>query len=133
MKTTRALVIDRIARENIERVIKYAFDHKIKIEVMRKMVTGEVVAPGYSPNYTCEIFNGYRVVLSIEEHPMGWCRHISISVDGGLLPSIEAAKLIIKEFGFESPLENCVTRIEEIPDDIERPQAIEVIEPIRKI
>ena len=129
---TRALVIDQIAKKDIERVIKYAFVHKIPIETMRKMVSGEVVAPGYSPNYSCEIFQGYRVVLSIEEHPMGWCRHISISVDGGMLPSIEATKLIIKEFGFESPLENCMTRIEEMPDDIERPKAIDVIEPINQ-
>ena len=124
MSGIRALVIDQTAKEDIERVIKYAFDHKIPIEIMRKMVSGEVVAPGFSPNYSCEIFQGYRVVFSIEEHPMGWCRHISISVDGGMLPSIEAAKLIIKEFDFENPLEKCVTHIEEMPDDIERPQAI---------
>jgi len=128
----RPLIIDQEAKKNITRVIKYDFDHKMNTEIMNKLIIGEIVAPGFSPNYSCEIFNGYRIVFSVEEHPMGWCRHISISVPGGKLPNIEAARLIIKEFDFENDLEDCITRIEKIPDDLFRPMAIEIIEPIKE-
>lgn len=124
----RKLLIDKKA---VARVVKYAFDNKIERETLEKMVKKEVAPVGDSPEYTCYLFDGFRVVFSIENHPMGWCRHISISVNSTVkVPSIEAAKMIMEEFGFQTPLEDCYVELEETGDP-ERPNAIYVIEPIK--
>jgi hypothetical protein len=44
---------------------------------------------------------GYRAAISFEEQPAGIMRHLSVSVDTpGRVPSMEAVKMIAKEFGF---------------------------------
>jgi hypothetical protein len=51
--------------------------------------------------------DGYRVVFSIEEQPIGWCRHLSVSVDKkGKYPTPQAVELIMQEFGMGNDIDN---------------------------
>lgn len=61
------------------------------------------------------IEHGYRCAFSFEEHPIGLCRHLSISVESDVdetLPSREAAIIIARAFGV-SLNDGCTTWIEE--------------------
>jgi len=127
----RPLVIDAEAKRDIAKVVKYAFDNKIELETLKKMVENELPPIGDTPEHLCYIFKDFRVVFSVEHHPMGWCRHISISVPShNKMPSIEASEMLIEEFGFQTPLRNCHVSIEET-DDPERKHAINIIEAMK--
>jgi hypothetical protein len=64
---------------------------------------------GDYPNHSMKISQGYRVVFSIEEQPVGWCKHLSVSVDAvGRLPCQEAVELIMKEFGMGNDIHDCL-------------------------
>lgn len=103
----RILQIDKKAKEAILRLKLYAENHKVDLETMKKMVNRIVSPVGDNLNYVCYLHDGYRIVFSIEEHPSGWYRHISISVENNTLPSISSTELIMKEFGFQGAVENC--------------------------
>ena len=48
---------------------------------------------------------GFRAVYSIEEHPIGWCRHLSVSVSTkNRVPSVPAVEMIMHEFGFKGTI-----------------------------
>jgi len=127
----RPLLIDAEAKKNIAKVVEHAFANKIQIETLQKMVANELPPIGDTPEHSCYIFKDFRVVFSIEQHPMGWCRHMSVSVPSDTkVPSIEAIEMLTEEFGFQTPLRNCHVRIEETGDP-ERPRAINVIEAMK--
>ena len=127
----RPLLIDQKAKEDIAKVVEYAFANKIETETLKKMVDEKAPPVGDLPGYSCHIFKDFIVVFSIENHPMGWCRHMSISVpNNGKVASIEATEMIMEEFGFQTPLRNCHVRIEETGDPI-RPYAVNVIEAMK--
>src|SRR5262245_60720176 len=47
---------------------------------------------------------GFTAVISFEEQPVGLCKHLSVSIDKhGMLPNLEAVKMIGKEFGIVDP------------------------------
>jgi hypothetical protein len=127
----RPLLIDQKAKKDIAKVVEYAFANKIETETLQKMVDGEASAVGDLPGYSCHLFKDFRVVFSIEHHPMGWCRHMSISVPSDTkMPSIEATQMIMEEFDFQTPIRNCHVQIEETGDTI-RPRAINIIEAMK--
>ena len=127
----RPLLIDNKAKKDIAKVVEHAFANKIQIETLQKMVKNEVPAVGDLSGYSCYIFKDFRVVFSIEHHPMGWCRHMSISVPSDTkLPSVGAVQMIMEEFGFQTPIRNCHVRVEDT-GDLERPRAVNIIEAMK--
>lgn len=53
------------------------------------------------PEFTIEIPRGFTVTYTIEEQPIGLCRHISVSVDTpGRLPNSHALAWLLEAFGF---------------------------------
>lgn len=72
------------------------------------MKGGTMIVPGNVPQRVFETPEGYRVVYSIEKHPGGRARHLSMSVYGekGSLPSIEAVATIMKLLGFKTNILN---------------------------
>ena len=71
-----------------------------------------------------------RIVFSIEEQPIGLCRHISISLDASkFLPSTKSMNKIIKKFGFEEEIDNCYVYVEEF----DYANAVNIIEPIKEL
>lgn len=120
MKTMRCLVIDEAAKERINQTKKYAEANFLSLGQILEMIEGpKKFCVGDNPNFTCELFDGFRIVYSIMEYPNkhtkeseGYHRHISISVSGSGLPNVEAVKMIMKEFGFKNEFEKCVVFLE---------------------
>lgn len=111
----RALLIDEKSKESVAKTMQYAEDHRYSRPYLLALMNGSnVSAPGDDPGHCCYFFEGFKSVFTIEEQPMGWSRHISISVaDIEKVPHIEAVKMIMKEFGFDKPLEECHVYIED--------------------
>lgn len=105
----RPLIIDSDAQKRIAKVLAYAESHKFTKNQMVLLSQGYGVVAGDNPEFCCHLEVGFRVVFCIEEQRIGWSKHLSVSVDDPeKVPSIEAVKLIMKEFGIESPLEKGV-------------------------
>jgi hypothetical protein len=103
----RALVIDNDAKARIASLKAHAERNIISLAEMKKLIeTGNVI--GDDDANSIDLFHGFRVVYSLEEHPMGLCHHISISVDTpGKLPNEFAVQAIMDEFGFPLKLRQC--------------------------
>jgi len=61
----------------------YARDHPMSLDALKNtLVTGEGQVERDSQLETL-LDNGYRVVYTVEEQPIGFCHHVSISKDNG--------------------------------------------------
>lgn len=124
----RPLIIDENARAEIAKVLEFAELNRIYEDEMRARVA---VPKGYSPpgddsHHVCHIDVGFRCVLTVEEQPFGWCKHLSVSVDDTeKVPHPASIKILMQEFGMNKSLEECYVYIEEVS-----PKAVNIICPI---
>jgi hypothetical protein len=102
----RALLLDEEAQEKIARCRRYAEENRLSMERILQL-NDERKSPGEAdPNYLCEVRFGYRICFTIEQQQVGWCRHISISVDTpGMFPNVFAVDLLLSEFGFRGSIQ----------------------------
>lgn len=106
--------------KTIEQLKEYADKNRVSkpflVALHNALQKGEqVTAFGDNPEYSTFVDVGnqaYRVVFTIEEQPIGWCNHISISLNKSFLPYETAVEEIIKKFGMK-PLEESHFYIEE--------------------
>lgn len=110
----RLLVINDEVRSTIKKLIEYAESHQYSLDDLLDIKNKQLSVAGDEPEFSCEIPDGFRVVYTIENQPMGKVRHISISISGekGKLPNPAAVEMIISEFGFKNKLEDCHVSIE---------------------
>ena len=105
------LVIDDSVREEIKRVVVYAERHRMTIEDLQAITSGEKFPPGYSDEYCLKISDHYKVVYTQEYQPDDTLyHHLSVSVPGrlsGMIPSPEAVMSIMEEFEMGSDLNDC--------------------------
>lgn len=105
---TRVAVIDEAARAEIAALCLHADSHRLALDEQRRIAQGERPPIGDDPDFVLTISGVYRCVFSIEKHPIGWCRHLSISIiapnSARPLPSPEAMQAIAQEFGFRGNL-----------------------------
>ena len=105
---TRVAVLDEAARAEIAALCLHADLHRLPLEEQRRIATGERPPVGDDFNFCLTISGIYRCVFSIEEHPGGWYRHLSISIrdpnPARPLPSPEAMEVIAGAFGFRGNL-----------------------------
>ena len=105
---TRVAVIDEAARAEIAALCWHADLHRLPLPEQRRVSCGERPPVGDDPDFCLTISGIYRCVFSIEEHPGGWCRHLSISIcepnPARPLPSPEAVEVIAGAFGFRGDL-----------------------------
>jgi hypothetical protein len=91
------LIIDNSVRECIKNLIVYAEDNTIRFDRLLETTAGD------NANFVC-FLPGYRCVYSVEEQSSkSVFKHLSVSVYPSLknkLPSIDAVKIIMFEFGF---------------------------------
>lgn len=123
----RPLILDEKARAKISKVKDYADENRFPRRRMQAVVDGEEEACGFNINHSCILEKGYRAVYSIEEHPAGWCHHLSISVeDKEKLPNVNAVEALMKEFGFVEESVNDCSKVwlEEVPN---HPTAVNVV------
>lgn len=94
------LIITEANKEKIAELIKYADENPFNMDYMKRLMKGIESPAGDDENYVCYLDFAYRVVFTIEQHPVGWCRHLSISVAvEGKYPSVQAVIMIGNEFG----------------------------------
>lgn len=106
---TTLLCLGPAEQANIKRLVEYATAHPINAEEFKRRAESHQPV-GNDYRHVCIIPMGYICVFSIEEHPCGWCRHISISLHGAQpdhYPNEHAVLLLIKEFGFWGGFEDC--------------------------
>lgn len=103
----RPLLIDEAAKKKIAEVIAYAEGHKYPKAFLMQRVKGGGKVPGDLDGYTCHLEFGFRCVYTLEEQPIGWCHHLSVSVnDEKKVPSIPAVELLMKEFGIQQGIKD---------------------------
>lgn len=77
----RALYIDDQVEAAAEKVKAYAIEHRETLRQIAERMSVNAPGPLNDPNHILLVPAGYKVVYSIEQQPVGWCQHISISVD----------------------------------------------------
>lgn len=99
------LALGQSTTDRIAPVVAYAHAHPFSLKDLQEVVTkGRVL--GNDPAFRCELDFGYRCVFTVECHPVGWCRHLSISVDRpGKLPAGPAVLAISGLFGLHRPVD----------------------------
>jgi len=105
----RILQIDHNTREDIAKVLKYADEHRYSEAMMKLVMAGDIKPAGDDPGFLVHIHDGYRVIYSLEEQPLGWCSHISISVDRSKkYPHEMAVQEILGAFGMKKDFNECI-------------------------
>jgi hypothetical protein len=130
------LLLNDDVQKKIKTLIEYADNHVVSyekmVELQEKTELEEAIddAIGNDPNHSIELPLGYRVVYSIEVHPIGECRHISVSVDNKE-PDLDNLRLILDFFGFMSNLQDgkCYAYVESYTVDSIEYSAVNVVEP----
>lgn len=116
----RPLIIDADTRAAIARLIAYAEAHPQNIHrIFKAMVNQATAAGNLDPKHVCVIKIGYRCVYTIDEQPVGRCRHLSVSVLGdGCAPNEYAVLELMKNFGFRGGFKDVLRMYtEEIGDN----------------
>lgn len=106
------LIIDAAVRDQVARLVTYASEHPIsrrQLADMAERVKNRAV--GDRPEYEVNIPVGFRCVFSIEDHPGGWMRHLSVSVNTGKAPHPMAVVGLMSLFGFSQPFVEQLTRV----------------------
>jgi hypothetical protein len=130
------LLLDDEVQKSIKTLIEYAENHVVSyekmVELQEKVQREEAIddAIGNNPNHSIQLPLGYRVAYSIEVHPIGECKHISVSVDNKE-PDLDNLRLILDFFGFKSNLEDgkCYAYVESYTVDSIDYSAVNVVEP----
>ena len=108
------LIIGEAERARIAELKAWASANPMPFEIVRQGVVDDTDVlrlkdrkPGFErPPSQHMVFPGghYRAAYSVEEQPAGFCAHLSISVARkGMMPSLEAVKMIAEEFGLAFP------------------------------
>ena len=110
------LIIGATERKRIAEIIAHAKAHPLSFDQFREAIVDETPLlkladrkPGFErpPSAHVTFPGNYRAAFSIEQQPAGLCSHLSISVFGrprrGMMPSLEAVKMICEEFGVPFP------------------------------
>ncbi len=102
------LIMDDEVQKSIKTLINYAENHVVSyermVEMNEQMKNDEPTETiGDNPNHVVDLPLGFRVAFSIEVHPIGECRHISVSVNDEQ-PSTHDLLLVLGYFGFKTNL-----------------------------
>lgn len=79
---------------------KNAALYPFSTEKLLMLRDGKIPSPGDSETFKY-VKDGLKVVLTVEEHPIGWCEHISFSYKNRCPPHL-LVKKIAYLFGFQS-------------------------------
>jgi hypothetical protein len=105
----RILQINDDTLVDVKKVKKYAEQNIVSIDTIKAAVECpmESIPIGDNPEHVVYIHDGFRVVYSIEEQPIGLIAHLSISVEAvGKYSNEQAVNVILKEFGMNDVSES---------------------------
>jgi len=104
----RALTIGKKEKKAIKDVLRYSANNKMTHSDLMRICEGVKDPAGTNPKHICTFPGGFRVVFCIEEQLIGWCNHMSVSIDEpGELPSVPEVEVIMNEFGMWGTSLNC--------------------------
>ena len=76
-------------------------ENRYRLSDLVCVIKGAIPTVGDDPSMVVRIPVGFRVVYSVEQHPSGWIRHMSVSLDGGSkVPGLHAVARSAKQLGF---------------------------------
>lgn len=102
----RPLVFTDVIRKDIARVIEAAKAKPYDLGKVLRIMKRPQEAPRHNPDFVTNIPFGFRCVFTHEQQPIGWCRHLSVSIGAKRrLPHPVAIEEIMKAFGFKRGLE----------------------------
>jgi transposase len=119
----QCLILGSSFSREIYELRHFAENNRISLAKRSAMVAQKIKAIGDDPRYRREIPVKVRICFSIEEHPGGWFRHLSVSIAHAKPPNPEIVRTIMKEIGFLGELSTCQVYME-------GGCAVNVIEPI---
>lgn len=121
----RALLIGPTQKAAVQQVLDYAEAHRFpRAMLVAAMNAGKPIL-GDDRGFLCELPVGFRCAFSIEQHPAGWHRHLSVSVNvPGKLPPPPAMDAIMTLFGFRAAMSDAPYLY------VEEGRAINVLEPL---
>lgn len=112
------VMIDNTVRTAIKELVGKAFANPVSLESIKaRIAAGENVTNPEARSAETDAFHddlsliipsGYKVVFTVEEQPGGLSRHLSMSSPTpGRAPIPAAVQMVMDEFGFETPLQEC--------------------------
>lgn len=126
------LIIGQAQKAAIARLREKAAAQPVNVQdalKMQKTPTGRVAHLARMRDLSIPIPTDFLVTFSVETgHPVGTCRHLSVSVGRhGRVPHPAAVLMICEEFGFNGGLESCQIWREDIGKG---DSAVNVIQPL---
>jgi hypothetical protein len=97
----RVLIINDTVIAGVAQVRAHALLHRETLSGLMRRMNQLDRAIGRDPNFVVHIFDGWRLVYSLEQQPepLGWCEHLSVSVtpkDGdGFEPALQIVRRIL--------------------------------------
>jgi hypothetical protein len=127
----RPLIIDDAVRAKIMALREYSSNNSISAQRLAELSRHDINAGASRfdfASHTLDLPFGYRVTFTVEQQPIGFCRHLSVSVSTPRkLPAIAVVEMLMSEFGF-------INRLGKVPLWTETfdpgHQAINIIEPL---
>jgi hypothetical protein len=128
------LVIDDEVRAQIKACIELAEANPVDMPALMERIKDPVKKEHHMAQMTRQSVKvplAYMVTFSIEDgHPIGRCRHMSMSVQReGRLPNEIGVWMIAKEFGFWGSLKDCTVRLEDLQG---HGKAVNIVQPVTK-
>jgi hypothetical protein len=129
----RPLLIGEAERADLRRLKHHAERHPFTLDVILAAAEGGVPY-AREPEFRCFLPVGFGVCFTIERHPSGWARHLSVSVNGpgseGRVPSSHALQMIGRELGMRMSLFDAETESYFEGPEGAPPVAVNIIEPV---
>ena len=95
----RVLLIGDMERTAIKNLMFYAENNKLSYDKMKKIMARKMPPPGDNEKYVITIPLNFRIVFTIEQHPGGWFKHLSVSIPNkNKAPHPNAVEMIMAEF-----------------------------------
>jgi hypothetical protein len=129
----RPLIFGPEERAKLAALRGHAESNPFSLERLKAIAAAGCATTDEDPGFSCEIPVGFRIAFTIEVHPGGTARHISISVaTRGRLPSPAAIQMIGRELGMRMNLfdPSTMTYFEGPDPTISR--AVSIIEPFER-
>jgi hypothetical protein len=126
------LLMDAELTSRIARLILHAEANPFDFQAMKYAHDNKLpIIPQGCDDFEIELPNDIRVVYTVEEHPKGVCKHISISQNNDT-PSNSDLLTVLNHFGFTTNLndKNYYAYIEKCKVNGENCKAVNVIQPL---
>lgn len=121
------LIVDAEFRAQMEQLRQHAALNPYTMDVMLDRINKQEPPPGNMEEFRV-MSQGFAIVFTHEEHPMGMVRHLSMSVPtAGKYPHPTVVTAVSQLLGFTRPIEECKVYMEPIGDNHE---AVNIIEPL---